>query len=92
MIAYGIFGAVGLAALAYLDVTNRLNDYSSRTSTLEETYEALVGSDGSLITTSDQLLATVNSLQARQDIICDQVQFWIHAFWYYKKRFIRNTR
>ena len=77
MIAYGIFGAVGLAALAYLDVTNRLNDYSSRTSTLEETYEALVGSDGSLITTSDQLLATVNSLQARQDIICDQVQFWI---------------
>ena len=43
MITYGIFGAIGLAALAYFDMTQRSSQLSGRISTLEETYENLIG-------------------------------------------------
>ena len=45
----------------------------ARTSALEETYEALIGNDGSLTESSQNLLTSASDLKARQDIICEQV-------------------
>ena len=45
----------------------------ARTSALEETYEALIGNDGSLEGLSQNLLTSTSDLKARQDIICEQV-------------------
>ena len=45
----------------------------ARTSALEETYEALVGNDGSLEGLTQNLFTSSSDLKARQDIICEQV-------------------
>ena len=73
LITYGIFGALGLVALAYFDERRRSNALIARTSALEETYELLIGNDGSLEGLSQNLATSSNDLKARQDIICEQV-------------------
>jgi hypothetical protein len=59
--------------LAYFDERRRSNALIARTSALEETYEALIGNDGSLEGLSQNLLTSTSDLKARQDIICEQV-------------------
>ena len=59
--------------MAYFDERRRSNALIARTSALEETYEALIGNDGSLEGLSQNLLTSSNDLKARQDIICEQV-------------------
>ena len=50
----------------------------ARTSALEETYEALVGNDGSLEGLTQNLFTSSSDLKARQDIICEQVCITYH--------------
>ena len=59
--------------MAYFDERRRSNALIARTVALEETYEALVGNDGSLEGLTQNLFTSSSDLKARQDIICEQV-------------------